>query len=140
MRGWTLALAVAAALSAPAQDDTRQVFDSHWRTPDPRPAGSPVVAPQYRRVAGPEASKARRPLTSKRQDLEVSDSAAAFLGVTVWKLEPSARGDNTRLLVLDAGGKADYTPHRVEVGGSLRLGDKVPFRDAEEARKALATL
>lgn len=72
----------------------------------------------------PSASKKGRvpppaPLTKER--------AERVVGVTVWRLRPSAPGDAARMLVQDEAGveKFEMTPVRVEAGSPLAEGDMV---------------
>lgn len=121
-----LALILAAG-SLLGQEDTRQIFDTHFgKSRVATATNSPPVNPQYRRAAESPAAKAGKTTVSKSFPAN-RKSISPAMGVTIWKMLPSAVGDPARLLVLEAKGraKAELTPHRVEAGELLRLGDQV---------------
>jgi hypothetical protein len=79
-----------------------------------KPAVPTGLKPVYRPID-------KQTVTTLRQS-----DAARQVGVTIWRLRPSAIGDNgARLLVQDNAGSGEWTPERVSATSSLRSGDRV---------------
>jgi hypothetical protein len=122
---WTLLLTLVPGFVASAQDETRQIFDTHFANSRVSAAPSaPRTTPLYRHVTQPEPANASGAAVKKSAH---SDSPDAALGITIWKMLPPAAGDVARLLVLDrnSGSKDELTPHRIEAGDLLGIGDRV---------------
>ena len=51
--------------------------------------------------------------------------STAELGVTIWRLRPGRDAEGARLLVMEGGKSAEWTPERVEVDQLLNVGDRV---------------
>ena len=122
---WTLLLTLAPGFFASAQDETRQIFDTHFANSRLSVAPSaPRATPIYRPVERQAPAKAAA--TASKQPAR-SNSSDAALGITIWKMWPSTVADVARLLVLDptSGSKVEFTPHRIEAGDVLGIGDRV---------------
>jgi hypothetical protein len=122
---WTLLLMLVPGFLASAQDETRQIFDTHFaKSRLSTSASAPPATPLYRHVAEPAAVNASGTAVKRPAHADSSDAA---LGITIWKMQPSAVGDIARLLLLDgnSGTKAEFTPHRIEAGELLEIGDRV---------------
>jgi len=125
----TLAMTLMPVLLGIAQQDeeTRQIFDTHFA--QARVAANPSsaqVAATYRRFASVGSPKSGVAV-AKQTVVQRSAYSESALGITIWKMLPAAEGDVARLLVLEGGGrtKTAVTPHRVEAGELLHLGDQV---------------
>jgi hypothetical protein len=122
---WTLLLTLAPGFFASAQDETRQIFDTHFANSRVAVAPSaPRATPIYRPVERPARPKAGVAALKKPAHSKSSDAA---LGITIWKMLPSTVADVARLLVLDPtnGSKVLLTPHRIEAGDVFGIGDRV---------------
>ncbi|HEX8500896.1 MAG TPA: DUF4384 domain-containing protein [Pyrinomonadaceae bacterium] len=88
-----------------------------------RKASPQSATPQYRRVT--------RPLPRSQGTSPVPQSAQAVVGVTVWRLRPSASDDEVRELIHERTGPDDeekrvsMTPVRVEAETPLDKGERV---------------
>src|ERR1700683_5540282 len=96
---WTLLLTLAPGFFALAQDEPRQIFDTHFANSRVAVAPSaPRATPIYRPVEPPVPAKAGSAALKKPAPSNSSDAA---LGITIWKMLPSVVADVARLLVLD---------------------------------------
>jgi hypothetical protein len=83
------------------------------------------------RPAAPAAKTPQRPASYRPVDRVRPESAKATgdtveLGVTIWRLRAAKAGEPARLLVQEAdAGAKEFTPERIGVGTSLRIGDRV---------------
>lgn len=74
-----------------------------------------IVAPRYNRKTPSLLSALNVPL-----------SAIAEVGLTFWRLRPSLDSDGgARMLIMDGGRNAPWTPERIEIDQLLDLGDRV---------------
>jgi hypothetical protein len=77
-------------------------------------------------AAASGAKPVYRPIDKQAVALLRQPESAQQIGVTIWRLRPSAAGDNgVRLLVQDSAGSAEWTPERVSSASKLRSGDRV---------------
>jgi hypothetical protein len=109
------------AVPPPLQEDaTRNLWDTGFlqKRPGPTGPGRARKTPRYKRATPPVA--AGRPRATD-----------AVVGVTIWRLRPSAAPDEStaRLLVHEPGTDLDeaksWTPERVDVGTVLEAGQRV---------------
>lgn len=122
------------AVAASSQEDTRQIWDTYFgnsrarsqsqaaKSSRPNTSSGLQSRPQYRRVnTQPEPRSPSTKTGVARQAL------GAALGITIWKMQVPAAGDDVRLLVQESvtGPTAQFTPHRLEAGEVLRQGDRV---------------
>ena len=111
---WTFLLMLVPGFLASAQDETRQIFDTHFANSRLSTApNAPRVTPTYRPVAQPAPAKAGTAALRKPAHADSSDAA---LGITIWKMLPSVVGDPARLLVLEPnnGPTLELAPHRID--------------------------
>jgi hypothetical protein len=120
------ATAIVLTLSAFAQEEPRQIFDSYFAKNRQAPSipAAQQPKPEYRPAGAKQGppTKIVPPAPGKAGDAKQS---GATLGVTIWRMEPSQPGDGARLLVQTPRAKQPYTPHRLEAGDLLTLDDKV---------------
>lgn len=96
------------------------------RAPNPG-APSPRKRPVYHRVnRPPSAAASARPKTASAKPA-AQPTAAAELGVTIWRLRPSRQtdGTGTRMLVRENNRKTEWTPERIGASTQLRVNDRV---------------
>ena len=123
----TLSLAYPAIARSQDQGSRQIVLDEFTRA---RPATPAAVKPR---------TKARKPVASVRPkaprytlktpsliaDLKPG-SPTMDIGVTIWRLRPSAGNDGgARVLVMENTQSSQWTPHRIEADTSLKVGERV---------------
>lgn len=115
-RAWVFAtfLAASVPLAVRGQDDQSRsiVPEAFLKARPAAPAGVVKGGATYRRVG-----RSRQPAVPAN----VSE-----IGITIWRLRPTAATDTARLLVQEPQGPAtQLTPERVEAGAALAVGDRV---------------
>lgn len=91
--------------SPPPDQRTRQLWDDSFTQSRP-----PAAKPAARRPARPSAPPAAN---------------EAFVGVTVWRLQPAAAADASRAVAIRSGPNETWLAHRVEVGAGFSEGQRV---------------
>ncbi len=132
---WTLvaALAVCATISfnssplAQSQgDNSRQiVLDEFTRA---RPATSAKAQPPRTRRRPPAVAKAPRYVRKTPSVIATLEpgSPTMDIGVTIWRLRPSAGVDGgARVLVMESAQTTQWTPQRIEADTPLQVGERV---------------
>jgi len=123
------AAAMALTLSAFAQEEPRQIFDSYFaKNRQAAPAASTPAAqqpkPEYRPAGAQHVQPAKTAPPSETK-AGAAKPGGTTLGVTIWRMMPSRPGDGARLLVQTPKAKEPYTPHRLEAGDLMSVDDKV---------------
>ena len=126
-----LAAVVFAPVPAGAQDDTtRQIWDSAFLQQRPKPKRPTATRKKtsYKRVPARPATTAAKPAAGKAP-VGAPVTAESLVGVTLWRLRPSARADaeTARILVHEKSSKADteWTPERVDVDTAVAAGQRL---------------
>jgi hypothetical protein len=134
-----IAFFVAGAIAAgPAaqDDDTRNLWDTGFaqKRPKAKASGQSRKPARYRRATPPLAEQAKTPAANPAATPATPQPIAplaedAIVGVTVWRLRPSARVDGTgaRILIHEPAKDedAEWTPERVEADTPIAENQRV---------------
>lgn len=94
----------------------------------PEPKTAPKISYRPAPDALPSTRKSKKTGGGARQE-RTKGAVERLVGITVWRLRPSAEGDEARMLVQKESGtgreQTAWTPVRVETGAPLSEGDKV---------------
>jgi uncharacterized protein DUF4384 len=108
------------------QDDgSRQIVLEEFTKARPPVAQTPKVGPRRR-----PPTVALRPPKYLRKTPALFAAAQASpgtmeIGVTLWRLRPSAGSDGARVLVMENAQSRQWTPQRIEVDTPLQIGERV---------------
>jgi hypothetical protein len=103
-----------------ATDQTREIWDTGYRTQRPHVTNAVPPAPK---------SMSYRPVPQDSHSIPTIAGATPVIGVTLWCLRRASTADENRprLLVPDTAGSSprDYVPERIRLDQPLHVGDRI---------------